>query len=185
MIINETKLQNIITECINKIINEKRGINSPKLYNILQQHGGVKSNALFDLNNMRDEDVIEVMDRATLYQFKTERDLRNYAVQKGCQLKPSDTVEYMELKDGTYLVGVLRAGAFDYTSDPNMDNSPGNFKDYTQKQDERRKNRNRGYQWQNKNAEDLFKNPFFRNQTGNYWSNSQNRRDAVEMARNK
>lgn len=182
MKINESQLKHIITECIHQVLLETRGIQSSKLYMILKQHGGVESNPLFDLHNMRDDDIIDVVDRGTLYGFKTERDLRNYGLQKGFNLRPSDTVEYMELKDGMYLIGVLRAGAYDYTSDKNKDTSNGNFEQLTKKRDQRAANRDKGYQWQNKDAEFVYKNPFWRNKTG-AWSDPNLRSRAVQLSK--
>lgn len=182
MKLSESKLRNIITECVKQVLSEK--MKSKKLWNIVQKHGGVKSNPLFDLHNMTDEDIIDVVDRQTLYSFKTERDLRNFGINKGFNLRPSDTVEYMELKDGMYLIGVLRAGAFDYTNDINKDTSDGNFEALSQKRDARYKNRDNGYQWQNQDAEELFNNPFFRRKEG-AWKNDSFRQERIQQAKHK
>ena len=61
--LTESDLYNIIKESVNTILIEAKGIKSKKLYNIIKQHGGVKSNrGIFDLHNMTDDDIIEVVE---------------------------------------------------------------------------------------------------------------------------
>ena len=182
--LTESELKRVITESIKNILNEKRNLQSQKLHFIIKQHGGVKSNPCFDLANMTDEDIIDVVNYETIYNCKTERGLREYALKKGFELGNSDTVEYMELNDGTYMLGILRGGAFDYTNSKGREIKSGDFETLCKKRDERQKNRDKGYKWENEDAEDLFKNPFFRRKEG-AWKNDTFRKERINQARRK
>ena len=183
--LTETEVKEIVTESVKKILLERRSLKSSQLHDILKQHGGVKSNPCFDLANMTDEDIVDIVKYEVIYNCKTERGLRNYAINKGFQLDNSDTVEYMKLNDGTYMIGILRGGAFDYTNSKGRTIKSGDFEQLCNKRDERQKNRNLNqYKWENNDAEDLFKNPFFRRKEG-AWKDDDFRKEHIRNAMNK
>lgn len=186
MILNNKDLINIIKECVINIVNES--VNSKKLYNIIQQHGGVKSNhGIFDLYNMNDNDIIDVIDWSTWKDICNDKNKLN-KLKKDYNVTVRDDIDIIELNDGKYILAVCRGARFDRISpDLNNNREPGDFQDLYKKTSERLKNRRfrRGdYNWKNEKAEDLFKNPWFRNKEG-VWSDTNLRKNKIEQARNK
>lgn len=179
--LTDLDLKYLVSESVRRVLNERRGLISQMLYDIINQHGGVKSNPVFDLANMTDSDIVDVVDYEVIYNCKSERGLRIYAINKGFELDKSDTVEYMELNDGMYMIGVLRGGAFDYTNSKDREVKSGDFEELCKKRDERQKNRN-SYNWENNDAEELFNNPFFRRREG-AWKDDKFRRERVNQAK--
>ena len=171
--LNETKVNKIITECIYNILNEAKGIKSQKLYNIVQQHGGIESNGIFDIHNLTDDDVFGVV---TYYQWVdiVHNDMYKFAYKNGIELGVADTLQTIELKDGNYVLCRLRGGKHDRFSkqfNANRKKEPGDFEYHIKKRMERESNRyprKTDYVWNNKNAEELFHNPFFKKGKGNW-----------------
>ena len=163
--ITETKLQSLIKESVREVLLEKRGINSSKLYNIIKQHGGIESNrGIFDIANLKDEDIIGVVDYYGVEDaIKKNTDINNRR----------DTIEYMRLKDGNFLIARCRGARFDRVKpELNQNREKGDFQDLWDKTEMRRKNipfrRNEYYKWNNKDAEFLFKNHYYRNGEGGW-----------------
>lgn len=167
-------LNKIIRESIKKVLTESRSINSKRLYNILKQHGGFESiPACVDVHNITDDDIIEVVDYPTLKEIRQQGD-KKYALQHNIPLTPADTIDAVELKDGNYLICLLRGGRFDCVSkafNNQREKQPGDFEFKCKKQHERNKNKYPGqndYVWQNQDAEFLFKNPYFKHGNENW-----------------
>ena len=180
--LTENELHKIIKESVNQIINnvllnEKRNIQSQKLYNILKQHGGIAKApsqhhnyvACLDFHNLQDEDIIGVFD------YQDVRSLGNlskdFITKHNVHLDMADTLDKIELADGKYLVAILRGGRYDRINAPNREKMLGDFEEKNHKTREREKNKRyrRGeYNWVNKKAQELFTNPFFRNNKGGW-----------------
>jgi hypothetical protein len=171
-------LQEIIKESVKNILSESRGIKSKKLYDIIKKHGGIKSNrGIFDLHNMTDNDIIDVVNWS---------DVKNY---KPKNLDAADEITYIELKDGKYLLAKCRGANFDRISKSYNDKREkfdGDFEFLNTKKDERYKNRyprKEDYVWQNKDAEFIFNNPYFRKNDGN-WT-PERKKEVMNNIRNK
>lgn len=173
MRLTESQLKNIISESIKEIVAEKRGINSPKLYDIVKEHGGLAhgNRGVFNLNDMTDEDIISVVDFQTLCHI-CDLGIEEWAKKKGIKLGVADTIHDLELNDGKYIIAILRGGRFDRISksaNDTREKGDGDFEYLYKKTEDRRKNYPRNkYSWNNKDAEDLFNNPYFRNGEGNW-----------------
>jgi hypothetical protein len=199
--LTESDLHNIIKESINKIIesytiNEKRNLKSKKLYDILQQHGGVAKHpgqhhnyvACLDFNNMTDDDVIGVFDYKDIYTLNDERPSQDFLDRYNIKLGSADCLDRQELRDGKYLLAILRGGKFDRRAKrPEEEIKDGDFEKRYKKQEKRRRNRPNTYQdyykWENEKAEDLFRNPYWRNKSGS-WSDPKNYQRAMNNVRN-
>lgn len=175
-IINENALHNIIVESVRRIISEKRNINSKKLYDIIQQHGGIKSNnGVFDIHNLTDDDIIDVISYNDLKNIE-RIGMRKYAKENGIYLGVADMLDTIVLKDNNYILCKLRGGRYDcITKQTNAERekTPGDFETYSRKKEERRKNyypRKEDYVWNNDDAEFLFHNPYFKKGEGNWTS---------------
>lgn len=171
-------LQEIVKKSVINILTENRGIKSKKLYDIIKTHGGIKSTrGIFDLHNMLDSDIIDVVDWS---------DVKNY---KPSNLDIADEVDYIELKDGKYLLAKCRGAKFDRISKSYNDKREkldGDFEFLNAKKDERYKNRyprKEDYVWQNKDAEFIFNNPYFRQNDGN-WT-PERKKEVMNNIRNK
>lgn len=176
--LTESDLHRVIKESVKKILHEKRSINSQQLYNIIQQHGGIKSNrGVFDLNNMTDDDIIAVVDWNQIDDY----------LDNDYDLGVADEVDYIPLKDGKYIIAKCRGARFDRIAkqyNDNREKQPGDFEELYNKTSQRHKNRyprKDDYVWNNKKAEDLFKNPYFRNGEGD-WT-PQRKKEAMDNIR--
>lgn len=165
MTYKEKYLHNLIKESIKEVLLEKKGINSPKLYDIIQQHKGIISNrGIFDLNNMTDDDIIDVVDYNQLNDY----------LNKEYNLGVADEVDYIPLKDGKYIIAKCRGARFDRIGKQYNDNReklPGDFEELNNKTSQRTQNRyprKTDYVWNNKDAEDIFKNPYYREGSGGW-----------------
>lgn len=165
-VLNKKKLHEIVKESVKQIIKESRSIKSKKLYDIIKQHGGIKSNrGIFDIHNMTDEDIIGVFNWSELKDYKPNN------------LDTADEIDFIELKDGKYILAKCRGARFDRLSKSYNDNrikTDGDFEFLNAKKDERTKNRyprKEDYVWNNKDAEDLYKNPYFRRGEGDWTKN--------------
>lgn len=181
-------------------LEESRSLKSQKLQDIFKEHGGLYKSSLsrgrhsrnfvsYDFHNMPDEDVVCVITRDQLIDIERKPDytLRNFARDRGYEVEPGDEVESERLGDGNYLIYVARNAYFEHT------NREGGFKDFFKKQEERRKNRDLGFQPttnRGKAARDLRQNPYFwahkhgemrDPQSG--WSNPERRKEAMDNAR--
>lgn len=184
--LTEKDLHNIIKESISQYITEAKSLHSPKLYDIIQQHGGVKSNhGIFDLHNMNDNDIIDVIDWSTWNTIYNDKNKLN-KLKKDYNVTVRDDIDIIELNDGQYILAVCRGARFDRVMpDLNDNRKSGDFQDMHQKTLAREKNKRfrRGdYNWENEKAEDLFKNPWFRNKDG-VWSDDKLRRDRINQAK--
>lgn len=164
MTVKETYLHNIINESIKQVLFEKRSIKSKKLYNIIQQHKGILSNrGIFDLNNMTDDDIIDVVDYNQLNDY----------LNKDYNLGVADEVDYIPLNDGKYIIAKCRGARFDRIGkqfNDNREKQQGDFEELYNKTEKRHKERQGGedYKWNNKDAEDIFKNPYYREGSGGW-----------------
>lgn len=172
--IKENELCNLIKESLLSTLNEAKGIKSRKLYDIVQKHKGILSNyAVFDIHNLTDDDVVGVI---TYKQWVAivEKGIRNFAQEHGINLHSADTLYVIELNDGNYVLCVLRGGNYDRIAksvNAKRKKTPGDFEFFINKKVARERNRYPGkddYVWNNKDADDLFHNPFFRRNEGNW-----------------
>lgn len=146
-------------------ISEKRSIKSKKLDGIIKQHGGIETNrGIFDIANLKDDDIIGVVDYDGIEDaIKKNTDVNNRR----------DEIEYIRLKDGKFLIARCRGCRFDRVKpELNQNREEGDFQDLWAKKEIRRKNipfrRNEYYNWNNKDAEDIFKNPYYREGIGGW-----------------
>lgn len=185
--LNESYIDNIITECIHNILSESKGIKSQKLYDIVQQHGGIRSNGIFDVHNLTDDDVIGVVTYSQWVNI-AKNGIRNFAQKNNIELGIADTLDTIELKDDKYVLCRLRGGHYDRISkqaNAERKKESGDFEPYVKKRVEREFNRyprKTDYVWNNKDAEELFHNPFFKKGEGN-WT-PQRKADAMDNVRN-
>lgn len=199
--LTESDLHNIVKESVNKIIkecviNEKRNIKSKKLYDILQQHSGVdkypgqhyNSVACLDFHNMTDDDIIGVFDYKDIYTLNDEISSKDFLNKYNINLGSVDELDRVKLGDGKYLLAILRGGKFDRRPKrPEEEIKDGDFEKRYKKQEKRRHNRPNTYQdnykWENEKAEDLFRNPYWRNKSGS-WSDPKNYKRAFNNVKN-
>lgn len=172
--IKENELCNLIKESLLSTLNEAKGIKSRKLYDIVQKHKGILSNyAIFDIHNLTDDDVVGVI---TYKQWVgiAKNGIRNFAQEHGINLHSADTLDVIELNDGNYVLCVLRGGHYDRIGksvNAERKKTPGDFEFFIKKKVARERNRYPGkndYVWNNKDADDLFHNPYFRRNEGNW-----------------
>lgn len=119
--LTEDKLHQLIYECVCSVLNEgKPGIQSQKLYDIVQKYGKIRDTKCMDIHNLRDEDVITVMPMSDIRQIMSDRRYvvdhwrwaDNYALDawaksNGIEKIPGDRMEYLELGNGDYAVVVI------------------------------------------------------------------------------
>lgn len=165
------------------IVKEGKSINSKKLLNILQKHGGIEKQTPWlhknypmtnaDLHNISDENVIGVVDYSDLERVR--KDIRQ---NKQYGFVPGDDIDYVKLGDGKFVLLLVKNA--NYYKD--RMNEPNTFKDLFDKKQERDKNKpfkgkhNDFYRWRSKDAQDLaFNNPYY-----SKWSN-----DAKQQLRDK
>lgn len=146
--LTEDKLHQLIYECVQKVLNEgKQGIQSQKLYDIVQQHGGLVDTHALDVHNLSDEDIVTVMTKQQLRDITDDRRYirdhgrwaDNYALdvwakENNVDLIPGDRMEYMELGDGNVVIIINR-------NECQVQSREGEGWDaYHKKREERRKN---------------------------------------------
>lgn len=172
--LTESDLYEIIKESVSNILSESKGIKSKKLYDISQTHGGIESNrGIFDIHNLNDNDVIGVV-KYSEWRNIVANGIKNFAQKHNIELGISDTLDVIPLKDGNYVICKLRGGHYDMIGKkPNAERERqnGDFENLVKKKLEREYNRypRRGdYVWNNKDAEELFHNPYFRKGEGNW-----------------
>lgn len=199
--LTESDLHNIVKESVNKIIkecviNEKRNIKSKKLYDILQQHGGVDKYpgqhhnyiACLDFHNMTDDDIIGVFDYKDIYTLNDEIPSKYFLNKYNINLGSVDELDRVKLGDGKYLLAILRGGKFDRRPKrPEEEIKDGDFELTYKKANKRQLNRPNTYKdmykWENEKAEDLFRNPYWRNKSGS-WSDPKNYKRAFNNVKN-
>lgn len=174
-IMGDSEIRKIIKESINRvlleknelkqqksfkqIITERQGLRSQKLFDIIKQHGGIKTNrGIFDLHNMSDNDVLDVVDYRGLKEFENNKP----------KVSASDEIEYIPLNDGYYIIALCRGCRFDRVYMPDRKREPGDFEDLYQKISNRQRNKQNSFHWIDRDAEELFKNPYFRAGEGNW-----------------
>lgn len=171
--LTEKDIRNIIKESVVGAIMEAKGIKSKKLYDIIQQHGGIVSNrGIFDIHNLTDNDVVDVLTHQELHNIYNIG-WKQYAYNNGIDLGVADMLDYVELNDGNYLLLKLRGGRFDRISkqsNTTREKTSGDFELLHDKIQQRNKKypRKTDYVWNNKDAEEVFHNPFFRKGEGNW-----------------
>lgn len=167
---NELKQQ----KSFKRIITERQGLKSQKLYDIIKQHGGIKSNrGIFDLHNMSDNDVLDVVDYKGLREFENNKP----------KVSASDEIEYIPLNDGYYIIALCRGCRFDRVYMPDRKKELGDFEDLFNKKQKREKNKRNNFHWIDRDAEEVFKNPYFRAGEGN-WTPSR-KTEVMNALRNK
>lgn len=111
--LTESDLHRIVNESVTRIISEKRSLQSQKLYDILQQHGGLGDNSNSDyflsLEKMTDEDIIAVLppNQAESVQINDKK-LLDLCDLNGVDVSSPTDIEFAKLKDGNYLLFRLR-----------------------------------------------------------------------------
>lgn len=186
--LTENGLRQLIKESVVSVLMEARGIKSQKLYDIVQQHGGIKSNqGVFDINNLTDDDIIGVVDYQQLCSI-LDNGTKKYAKQNGIKLDIADDLDSIELNDHMYVLAKLRGANFDRidrNANSQREKKSGDFELLHNKTEQRRKNRyprKSDYKWKNKDAEWLFKNPYFR-KNDEHWP-SQRKQQVVNNVKN-
>lgn len=172
--LTESDLRQLIKESVVNVLMEAQGIKSQKLYDIVRQHGGIKSNhGVFDINNLTDDDIIGVVDYQELCDI-LNNGTKKYANQNGIKLDIADDLDSIELNDHMYVLAKLRGANFDRISrnaNAQREKTPGDFELLHNKTEQRRKNRyptKTDYKWNNEDAEWLFNNPYFRKGNENW-----------------
>lgn len=187
MKIKQLELRNIIKESLRSIISESaQGLKSKKLYDILKQYGGFSPNdinhGVIDLHNTVDADVIGVLPNSEVYDIQDKGrkydhlrwvdnfGLKDWAREKGYDLRPQDDVDACQLADGKNSVIIIcRNARFDSTSTGAKDQ--GGWRKTWNLRSQRKKNGNpwndgkNQYQWNNKEAYDAWNNPYLRSHT--------------------
>jgi hypothetical protein len=177
--ISENKLFNIIKESIFECLNESRGIQSKKIYDIIKQHGGLSKEGktranVYDIHNMVDSDVIDVISKEQLQDIYLKQERKNpgcsllYAIEddyenKGLRFNQNDTVSTIGLKDGYYIIFIARNTEFDRYGTQDR----GGWYNTCKKRDDREKSKmndgSKQYQWSNPEAYELgLRNPFYK-----------------------
>jgi hypothetical protein len=178
--ISENKLFNIIKESIFECLNESRqGIQSKKIYDIIKQHGGLSKEGkmranVYDIHNMVDSDVIDVISKEQLQDIYLKQERKNpgcsllYAIEdyyenKGLRFNQNDTVSTIGLKDGYYIIFIARNTEFDRYG---TQDRGGWYNTYKKRDDREKSKMNDGskqYQWSNPEAYELgLRNPFYK-----------------------
>lgn len=206
-IIKESEIRNFVRSLIRKTINESRSLQSPKLYNILQQHGGFdNSQKQFpedwnlskqqthsrrkplsgNYSNLSDNDIIGVISAEERFHMD-DKSLRQKANEMGLELNGADEVSNAKLSDGNYLIYVDR-NSNNKNSAFNKDN--GGWNDYYSKKQEREHNRNADGKNQylpttdrSQAAKDLRDNPYYWSKEGS-WKDPNERNKAMDRVRN-
>jgi hypothetical protein len=186
--LTENELHAFIKEAVTSVLLESRGIKSKKLYDIMQQHGGIKSNhGVFDIHNLTDDDIIGVVDYRELRHI-LDSGTKKYAKEKGINLGIADDLDSIELNDRMYILAKLRGANFDRirkSVNAEREKTPGDFELLHNKTEQRHRNRyprKDEYVWNNDDASDLFHNPYFRN--GNEHWTPQRKREVVNNVKN-
>jgi hypothetical protein len=203
MLLKESQLRGIIREAILEYIAEAQGIQSKKIYDIIQQHGGLAKDdiryKICDLHNLADQDVVGVISFQQLSNIQNQQrkidhgkwiegfGLKDYAIKKGFNLRPQDDAERIKLNDGNYLIVILRNGRFDMVGRSHQTND--GWKNYYDKTEARRKNQRADGRNEyipttpvSKAAQELRKNPYFRSKEDG-WADNNVRRNAINYAR--
>ena len=179
-------------------VNESRYLNSKKLIDILNQHGGImksyKSHGIpgtTDLKNMGDNDVIGVMSPQQVqaiqqghtvdhWRWGDNYGLDKWARQNDIELEKGDRVETIKLGDGNYLIYIERNAEFEHSG------REGGYKRFATTQHQRSrnswldgKNSFQPMSTKGKDANTIRANSYFSNKEG-IWGNPENRRKAVD-----
>lgn len=187
--LTESDLCKIIKESVTSILSESKGIKSQKLYDIMKQHKGIKSNhGIFDIHNLTDNDIIGVFSYSDIQRIYSAGGYKKFAKINGINLGIADDLNTIELNDGKYILAILRGSRFDSISkdvNSQREKQPGDFELLHNKTSERYKNRfprKEYYVWNNADASDLFHNPYFRRKEGN-WT-TQRRKEVMNNIKN-
>ena len=172
--LTENELYEIIKESVSNMLSEARNIKSEKLYNIISQHNGIKSNrGVFDIHNMTDDDIINVINSKELSDFE-KLGSKRFAQKYNIELGIADQIDYIPLNDGNYILAKCRGARYDRIGkqhNANREKQSGDFEHLVNKKRERKENRyprKEDYVWNNDDARDVFHNPYFRKGEGNW-----------------
>jgi len=122
--INENILKNIVVEAVKRIINERTGLNSQKLFQLSKEHGGfAEKTPSFYLNDITDNDVVGVVsddEWRKLYHAPQIESIK-WAQNKGFEINKGDEVVLVPLKDRTWVALIERGSLL---ADKEYINSP-------------------------------------------------------------
>jgi hypothetical protein len=106
--LTESQLTQIVKESIETVLNEARGLNSMKLYNVIKQHGGIGSSDYHGrfLQQIKDEDVIGVLSGDEYYKIVNKGRLATWAKNQGFNVDEKQ-IGWIYLKDGAMISYVL------------------------------------------------------------------------------
>lgn len=138
--LSEERIHNILHESIQKVLNERRGLQSKQLYNVISKLGKPYWSDV-DLNLVTDDEIITVIERPLTERMKQEikQEYGNVNFVSGNNYFV--LIKYDKNKEKEYVDKI-------YKRDKNHNNSIDGAKQY---------------RWHNKDAEDMiFKNPYFR-----------------------
>ena len=166
----------LVSKAINEKLNESRGIRSKKIYDAIKSHGGIDKDDIYypvyDLHNLTDDEFVCVMPNKKVSEIRSGHNvdmgkyidnfgLLSWAKQNGVDVIPGDNVEAIRLGDKkNSLIVIVR-------NEKLYKNREDGWRNYWNKRQEREKNLwsdgKKHYFWTNKEAEDIFKNPYFKN----------------------
>lgn len=164
-------------------LEESQGLKSKKLFDIFKKYGRAykDSSEAMDLHNVTDDDVIGVFTSHDMPEYDEGKAAMAWANSKGYHMNLNDGLRFIELAkhiDGyiIYVVVINRNARYDSYPD---DKYNGGFKDYSLKQQQRKRNRvqdgSKEYQWKDNDFPWLsLKNPFYKEWSPeskkNFWS---------------
>ncbi len=131
----------------------KRGLNSTKLYQIANEHGGLSPRHGYNFkrfNELTDNDVIGVVDNSELNRYKdaSYKARQEWAISKGFNVNKGDDVTFIPMNDWTWVAVIVRG---DMLPDREWSETP-----YGKKMIERNRNKSqdgaRNYIWTDANT---------------------------------
>ena len=131
----------------------KRGLNSKKLYQIANEHGGLSPRHGYNFkrfNELTDNDVIGIVDDVELNRYKdaSYKTRQEWAINKGFDVNRGDDVTFIPMKDWTWVAVIVRG---DMLPDREWAETP-----YGKKRIERNRNKERDgarhYVWSDTNT---------------------------------
>ena len=132
----------------------KRGLNSKKLYQIANEHGGLSPRHGYNFkrfNELTDNDVIGIVDEVELNRYKeaSYKTRQEWAISKGFDVNKGDDVTFIPMNDWTWVAVIVRG---DMLPDREWAETS-----YGKKRIERNKNKSqdgaRNYIWSDANAD--------------------------------
>jgi hypothetical protein len=113
--INENHIRKIVSETLYDILNESRGLNSMKLYQIAKEHGGLKPRYYTStryFNELTDNDVIGIVEKPELNRYENASwpIKAKWANEKGYKVNRGDNVDFIPMADYTW-VAIIERGS--------------------------------------------------------------------------